>query len=424
MVKIGDIYTVRIEDVNIFANGVCHIDGLVVFVKGALTNEECVIKITELHSKFAYAIITDFIKKSSKRLGPSCQAYGACGGCSFLHTDISKENEIKENYLKAIVKKNYLDIEVENIQTPTSQNCRNKVVLFFENGKYGYMANGTNKIVEHTSCMLNEDIFDKIATFTSVKLKGTSIRALYMRKSSKYDEIMVCPIFYDKADIVSYTTELVANFPSVKTVLYSIYKEKDFALEKAKFKTIYGDGYIYDELCGLKFRISPSSFYQVNPACAELLYNKTIELADLTDSDTCADLFCGTGTIGLICAKKTGANVYGVEINEDAVKDAKFNAKLNDISNISFESTDAKNFNKNVDVCIVDPPRKGCSQFMIETLLRLKPKRIVYVSCNADTLMRDLKALQNEYNIASPLYPFNMFPKTSHVENVICLNHK
>ena len=174
----------------------------------------------------------------------------------------------------------------------------------------------------------------------------------------------------------------------------------------------------------MKFRISPSSFYQVNPACAELLYNKTIELADLTDSDTCADLFCGTGTIGLICAKKTGANVYGVEINEDAVKDAKFNAKLNDISNISFESTDAKNFNKNVDVCIVDPPRKGCSQFMIETLLRLKPKRIVYVSCNADTLMRDLKALQNEYNIASPLYPFNMFPKTSHVENVICLNHK
>ena len=187
---------------------------------------------------------------------------------------------------------------------------------------------------------------------------------------------------------------------------------------------LYGDGYIYDELLGLSFRISPSSFYQVNHTCAEKLYEKAIELANLTPNDKCADLFCGTGTIGIIAAKKTGATVYGVEINEDAVRDAKFNAKLNGIKNISFTATDAKNFNEKVDVAIIDPPRKGCSPFMIDTLLRLKPNRIVYVSCNADTLARDLKALLGEYHIASPLFPFNMFPKTSHVESVVCLTRK
>lgn len=423
MVKIGDRYTVTIEDVNIFANGVCHIDGLVVFVKGALTGEQCVIEITELHSKFAYATIVELLKKSSARTIPLCDSYGKCGGCSLLHTEACKENEIKENYLKAIIKKNSLGINIEKIATPVCEKYRNKVVFHYKNGKHGYMAEGTNNVATHSTCALNDDIFDEIAKLTGEQF-GSRIRALYIRKSSDNSEIMVCPIFYESTDMLGYVSLLVSKYQNVKTVLYSIYKDKDFALEKAKFKVIYGDGYITDILCGLKFRISPSSFYQVNPVCAEMLYEKAIELANLTQCDTCADLFCGTGTIGLICAKKTGATVYGVEINEDAVKDAKFNAKLNGISNITFTATDAKNFNKKVDVCIVDPPRKGCSKFMIDTLLRLKPKRIVYVSCNADTLVRDIKALQNDYNVASPLYPFNMFPRTSHVESVVCLMRK
>ena len=174
----------------------------------------------------------------------------------------------------------------------------------------------------------------------------------------------------------------------------------------------------------MNFRISPSSFYQVNHKCAEQLYNKAIELIDLKTNEACADLFCGTGTIGILCAKNTGATVYGVEIVESSIKDAKYNAKLNGVNNASFEANDAKNFNKPVDACIIDPPRKGCSSFMLETLLRLKPKKIVYVSCNADTLARDLKSLLGEYQITSPLYPFNMFPRTSHVESVVRLTRK
>ena len=423
MVKINDVYTVEITDTNIFGNGICHIDGFVVFVDGALAGEKCEIEITEIHKKFAYAEVVSFVCKSEQRVEPSCPVYSLCGGCSLLHTSKEKENEIKENYLKSIFKKNGIDVSVEKVATPVFERYRNKVVFYYKNGKHGYMANGSNDVVVHSSCLLNDEIFDEIAELTG-NIFGSKVRALFIRKNNNLSEIMVCPVFYENTDMLSYVSTLVSKYPSVKTVLYSVYKEKDFALEKAKFKVLYGDGYITDTICGLKFRISSSSFYQVNHACAEMLYEKAIELANLTVNDTCADLFCGTGTIGIICAKKTGSSVYGVEINEEAVKDAKFNAKLNGIKNISFEATDAKNFKKAVDVAIIDPPRKGCMPIMLETLMRLKPKRIVYVSCNAETLARDLKTLLNEYQITSSLYPFNMFPRTSHIESVVCLTRK
>ena len=304
-----------------------------------------------------------------------------------------------------------------------SQKYRNKVVLFFDGNSFGYMEKASNKIVPHSSCLLNDDIFDEIADFTAKELKGTSLRALYLRRSSHKDlEIMVCPIFYKPIDMLSYVSRLVEKFPSVKTVLYSISKDKDLALENVKYKVIYGDGYIKDRLCGLSFRISPESFYQVNHSCAERLYEKAIELANLDSSSICADLFCGTGTIGIISANKTGATVYGVEIVEKAILDARHNAKINRIKNVYFEAMDASKFDKKVDVCIIDPPRKGCSPFMLDTLKRLNPQRIVYVSCNADTMVRDIKALSGEYKIATPVSIFNLFPRTSHVESVVCLS--
>ena len=177
-------------------------------------------------------------------------------------------------------------------------------------------------------------------------------------------------------------------------------------------------------LCGVKFRISPESFYQVNHNCAELLYEKAIELASLTKGTKCADLFCGTGTIGIISASKTGAQIYGVEIVKEAIEDAKYNARLNGIKNITLEAMDAGKFNENVTTCIIDPPRKGCTPLMIETLKRLQPERIVYVSCNTDTMTRDIKSLQPDYKISSPVSIYNLFPRTSHVESVVYLTRK
>lgn len=422
MLNVGDTFSVTIEDTNIYANGVCHIDNMAVFVDGAITGEKCDVKIIKVYPRYAYADCVKLHEKSEHRTTPQCEKFGKCGGCTFSFTTLDFENKVKQDYVKTSFKKQGLDADFEKTVCPVSQKYRNKVVLFFDGESFGYMAKSTNKIVPHTNCKLNDEVFDKIASFTASELKGTSLRALYLRKTSHENpEIMVCPVFYKPIDMLTYVSRLVAKFPSVKTVLFSIYKEKDFALEKAKFKVIYGDGYITDELCGLKFRISPESFYQVNHTCAQLLYEKAIELATLDKDTVCADLFCGTGTIGIISAHKTGATVYGVEIVEKAVEDAKFNAKANGIKTAYFKAMDAGKFDKKVDVCIVDPPRKGCSSFMLDTLKRLKPQKIVYVSCNIDTLVRDIKSLSEDYKISAPVSVFNLFPRTSHVECVLCL---
>ena len=380
MINVGGCHSVVIEDTNIFGKGVCHVENIVVFVDGAVKGESCNIEITKIYPRYAYAVCKEILEKAEHRITPVCSCYGKCGGCSFLHITQEFENEIKYNYVKSAFAKQKIEVELEKTVCPVDDKYRNKVILFYDGASFGYMAEGTNKIVKHSSCMLNDAIFDEIAEFTAKELGSTTVRALYLRKSNDNEQIMVCPIFFEKTDAVKYATALVNRFPNVVTVITGVLKDREFAQEKVKFSTLYGDGYIYDTLCGLKFRISPESFYQVNHTCAELLYEKAIELADLTKDSVCADLFCGTGTIGIIAAHKTGATVYGVEIVEKAIKDAKFNAQENGIKTAHFTAMDAGKFDKQVDTCIIDPPRKGCSPFMIDTLKRLKPKKIVYVS--------------------------------------------
>ncbi len=424
MVKQNEIYTVEIEESNIFANGICHIDSFVVFVLGVLKGEKCKIQITKVYQRYAYAKCIEILTPSIQRVTPNCDKYEKCGGCSFLHTNINYENETKLNFVKSVFKKNKIEAEFEKILCPVYENYRNKVVLFFDGTGFGYNERASTKIIEHSSCLLNDIIFDKIADFTAKSLKNTPLRALYLRKSRDNSEIMVCPIFYKPTDILQYTSALINEFPNVKTVLTASLRDKDFAIEKLSFKTIYGDGYINDKLCDLTFNISPKSFYQINPDCAEKIYEKAIELLNPQPNSQIADLFCGTGTMGIIVAKRTGAKVYGIEIEPSAVRDAKKNAKLNGVTNIEFKAEDAGKFDKKIDACIIDPPRKGCSKFMLDTLLRLKPQKIVYVSCNPDTMCNDLKVLLDNYRISSPVYTYNQFPKTTHIEAVLCLTLK
>ncbi len=424
MVNLNQIYTVEIEDTNIFANGICHIESFVVFVEGALKGEMCKIQITKLFPRYAYAKCVELLSQSEDRITPLCDKYGKCGGCSFLHTTIEQENETKLNFVKTVFSKNRIEADFAEIFCPVSEKYRNKVVLFYNGRSFGYNEKSTTNIVEHSSCILNDTIFDNIAKFTAETLKNTSLRALYLRKNRNNTEIMVCPIFYTKTNVLDYATKALNEFPNIKTVLTADLKDKDFAIEKLTFKTVYGDGYITDTLCGLSFKISPKSFYQVNPDCAELLYEKAIELLSPQSNEQIADLFCGTGTMGIISATRASCKVYGVEIEPSAVKDAKQNARLNNVTNVEFRSEDASKFHKQIDACIIDPPRKGCSKFMLDTLLRIKPQRIVYVSCNPDTMCNDLKTLLNEYKIASPVFTFNQFPRTTHVEAVLSLTLK
>ncbi|MBQ8163283.1 MAG: 23S rRNA (uracil(1939)-C(5))-methyltransferase RlmD [Clostridia bacterium] len=422
MIAQQEKYTVTLEEMNNLGNAVCHIDGMVVFVLGGVTGDVAEIEITKLYPKYALAKIVKINTPSPLRVKRECNAYG-CGGCAFLNVSIAEENRIKREYVKSVLKKSKIDADVADVACPVDRKYRNKIVLFWNGTAFGYKKQKSNEIVKHERCILNDEIFDRIARFTEENIEDKRhLVALFMRKSSaKTPEITVCPIFSRESDILKYASELVNEFPSITGVILGISTEKEFVLEKCNFKTLYGEKKLKDRLCSLDFEISPKAFYQVNHACAELLYEKAIELADATKDSSVADLFCGTGTIGIILASKTGASVIGVEIEPSAVSDAKRNAQINKIKNIEFFEGDAKNFDRRVDICIVDPPRKGLSSFMTETLLRLKPQRIVYVSCNPDTLARDIALLAKEYNLSSKVYPFNMFPKTAHIESVVCL---
>ena len=425
MLKEKQKYTLKCEEMNNFGNAVCRIDGMVVFVNGAVSGDIVEAEIQKITSSYALAAVTRIVTPSPHRIAPDCAVFGECGGCSFLNVNIQKENEIKEGYVRSTMRKFGIEAEVVPIVCPTHITYRNKIILFYENGKLGYMAPATNRVIPHNRCPLNDKLLDDIARFSLEELDTTYLRALYIRKTSNESpELMVCPIFKKQTDIKHYARRLKSEFEGVVSVMSGVCAGRDFVLEACEFKHILGEEFIEDSLCGLDFEISPKSFYQINHKCAEQLYEKTVNLLGATEKSKVADLFCGTGTIGLIVAKRTGAYVYGVELEAEAVKDAKRNAALNDVQNIEFYEGDAKNFNKKVDMCIIDPPRRGCSDFMIETLLRLSPKKIVYVSCNPDTLARDLKKLTKKYDISSPVTPYNMFPRTSHIESVVCLTRQ
>ena len=422
MLKVNEKYDVKIESVNNLGNGVARIDGIAVFVPYTVDGDFCRVEIVKSYSSYAIARLDTVLTPSSHRIDPACPHFYECGGCSYLNCTLEAENTSKESYVSGILKKFGISAEVDKIVCPVSENYRNKVLLFYGNGGFGYFKQGTNEVVTHKSCIMNPSVFDAIAEYCNAHLQKDGLRALFIRKSSHAEpKIMVAPIFSARKDISRFSIGLINEFPSIEAVLYGVNKEKDFVFEKTEFHTVYGDGYIYDEICGLEFRISPKSFYQINHTCAKMLYEKAIELAEASKDTYLADLFCGTGTMGMIAAKRTGAKVTGVEIEKSAVSDARHNAKLNGIKNIEFFADDAKNFGKSAGVCIIDPPRKGCSKFMIDTLLRLKPERIVYVSCNPDTMARDINLLADEYKLSSPVGIYNMFPRTAHVESVVAL---
>ncbi len=422
MLSVGQKYTLWCDEMNNLGNAVCRIDGVVAFVSGAIIGDIVEAKIDKVTSAYALASVTKIIEKSPYRTDAECPLFGECGGCAFGTLDIEKENEIKQNYVRGTLGKFGIDAEVAPTVCCAEGRYRNKVVLFYNGEGFGYMKRSSKTVLPHKDCILNEKILDEIASFVLESVDKTHLLALFMRKSSAIDgDIMVCPIFKRKTSIKSFAVALQARFPRVKSVLSGTFSGREFVLDKCEFENVIGNGYIEDTLCGLKFEVSPRSFYQVNHDLAELLYEKAISYLEGDEIKTLADLFCGTGTIGLIASKRTGAKVYGVEIEHDAVLDARRNASLNGVKDIEFFEGDAKDFDKEVDACIIDPPRKGCSDFAIETLLRLSPKKIVYISCNPDTLARDLKSLGEKYEISSPITPFNMFPRTSHVESVVCL---
>ena len=445
MLKKNDEIELYIEDFTSEGSGVGHFEGMAVFVSGAAAGDKAFVHIIKVKSTYAIGKCIKLLKPSKTRIAPDCEYAGSCGGCAFRHISYEAETAMKKKRVEdafqrigGINKKLDGFIAAENLTR-----YRNKAeypVSFEKELKIGFYALHTHRIIDCRDCVLQPEIFaDIVAIIRKWTVEfGISIynsetgngllRHIYIRQGAVSKEIMVCLVI--NGERIPKEAELVkrlCEIPDIKSIVLNINRLNNNVILGEECKTVYGADYIYDELCGVKIRLSPLSFYQVNHAQAEKLYRKAAEYAQLDGSQTVLDMYCGAGTIGLSMADKA-KNVIGVEIVEPAVRDAKINAGLNGIKNAQFYCADAsqaaqmlKEQGIKPDVIVLDPPRKGCSQELVKTVSEMQPDRVVYVSCDPATLARDCKRFGELGYKVEKLTAVDLFPRTVHCEAVALL---
>lgn len=373
-----------------------------------------------------------------------CPYAKKCGGCDYQGIEYSKQLEMKTEAVKKLLKPYVQVSPIVGMEEP--YHYRHKVHAVFDCVGRGQVVAGVYKknshdVVDIESCQIEDQEADAIIREVKSLLKSFRIktydedtgygllRHVLVRKGYHTGEIMVVlvlasPILPSKNNFVK---ALRKNHPDISTVVINVNDKKTSMVLGERNIVVYGKGFIEDKLCGCTFRISPNSFYQVNPAQTEKLYEKAISCAKLTGKEKVIDAYCGTGTIGII-ASKCAKEVYGVELNKDAIKDAITNAKRNEVKNIRFINDDAGKYmvslaekKESIDVVIMDPPRSGSDEAFLSSVVKLSPRRVVYVSCNPETLARDLKYLTKKGYKVTEATPYDMFPHTSHVEMVVAL---
>ena len=438
------IYRTKIDTINHLGYGVCRIDGIVCFVKGGVTGDVLDVKVIKCNKNYLIGKIENLIEKSCHREEQSCPVYKSCGGCSFRHISYKHELELKKSFVEAEFKKANIDVKVNDVvSTGVTERYRNKAQypVNFDN-KIGFYAERTHNVCENADCILQPKEFSTIINIiknhiNNYGIKGYDeqsgkglLRHIYIRQGKITGEINVCLVINGQA--LPHSDELIEELKTIKGlkgVCLNVNTKNTNVILGEKYITLYGNEYIEDILCGLKFRISPASFYQVNHDCAELLYNKAAELVKMGECKNITDLYCGTGTIGLCVASQIeNCKLTGVEIVPEAIENAKINMQLNNIENAEFICADSSdtsnNILKNTDVVILDPPRKGITKELAEKISESKVNRIVYISCSPDTLARDVKWFIELGYTCGDVTPFDMFPRTGHVETVILLSRK
>lgn len=373
-----------------------------------------------------------------------CPIAKQCGGCKWIDKEYEEQLNAKAKMVKDLLKPFCMPEAIIPMEQPT--HYRNKVhAVFGEDRKHnaisGIYEAKSHRIVPVDSCLIENEKADEIIVSIRGLLKSFKIRPynedtgygllrhVLIRTGHVTGQIMVVlvlasPVMPSKNNFVK---ALLKLHPEITTIVVNVNNRSTSMVLGDKEQVIYGKGYIEDVLCGKTFRISPKSFYQVNPVQTEKLYGKALEFADLQGTETVVDAYCGTGTIGMIASDKAG-KVIGVELNRDAVRDARINAKCNGVKNIQFYQNDAGKFliemaqqQANVDVVLMDPPRSGSDEAFLSSVVKIKPEKIVYVSCNPETLVRDLKYLTNKGYKVKKAVAVDMFPWTDHVESVISL---
>ena len=471
----NDVLEVEIIDQGTTGEGIGKIEGYALFVKDTVIGDVVRVKIMKAKKNYAFAKLVEVVKPSPYRVEPVCPKASSCGGCQLQAMNYQQQLKFKEKKVYNNIKRigGITEFEMKPImgmeelclkgkeengpfhyrnkaQFPVGVNREGQIVS-------GFYAGRTHSIVEVDSCALgmqrdesqagsdvNARVMEIAKTFMEVRgitpydeksHKGL-VRHVLIRIGAKTGQVMVCVVI--NGDSLPYSQELVEQLLTIQgmsDISININKEKNNVILGKKIVSLYGSGYIEDYIGDVKFRISPLSFFQINPTQTEKLYGKALEYAGLTGNETVWDLYCGIGSISLFLAK-SAKKVIGVEIVPEAIQDAKINAEINGIENTEFlvgaaEEVVPKYFEEHQgeaecrpDVIVVDPPRKGCDEVLLKTMVEMAPERIVYVSCDSATLARDLKWLEGNGYKVKEVTPCDMFGQTVHVESVVWMSKK
>lgn len=449
--KKNEIVRLCITDITNEGNGVGRADdGMAVFVPFTAVGDVVDVKIVKVQKSFAYGITEKLVERSQSRCDADCEVFYKCGGCSLRHISYESELEIKQGYVEASMTRiGKLDVEFEKILgCEKTEGYRNKaqypVTMLNGEAVCGFYSKRSHRVVPVKHCKLQPKVFseicnqvlkfhndNKIPVYDEITGKGL-LRHIYIRRGESSGEIMLCLVLTKlREDIYRGFAEYIAKcFPDIKSVVMNLNPKNTNVILGRKCVTLYGNDTITDIMCQNKIEISPLSFYQVNTKQAEKLYGIAKDYANLSKNDTVLDLYCGAGTIGLSMAREV-KKVIGVEVVEDAIKNANRNAQLNGIKNAEFICGDSGEIAQKLvergecpDVIIADPARKGCDKLSLDAMIKLSPSRIVMVSCNHTTAARDCAYLcENGYK-TEKCRAVDLFPKTTHVECVILMSRK
>ena len=450
-VQKNEYIDVIFEDLTHDGAGVAKVEGYPLFVPNGLPGEKAKIKVTKVNKGYGFGRLMEITEASPYRVEPECSIYKECGGCQLQHMSYEGQLKAKEkqviDVLERIGKLENVKVHpVLGMENPWRYRNKAQVPIGEHEGGLigGFYQRRSHQIIDMKACIIQQEQNDEVVktvkeicningvrAYDEQKHKG-ELRHIMARYGLKSGEVMVVLVtrtneLTGKKKIIE---EIVKTIPGVKSIVQNINTKKTNVIFGDETKVLWGEEVIYDSIGDIKFAISARSFYQVNPEQTKVLYDKALEYADLTGEENVIDAYCGIGTISLFLAQKA-RKVYGVEIVPEAIEDAKKNAELNEISNVEFAVGEAETvipewYENGVvaDVLVVDPPRKGCDEKLLQTIINMKPEKVVYVSCNPATLARDLRVLEDGGYRTVEVQPVDMFPQTIHVECVALIEKR
>lgn len=434
----------NILDLGINGEGIGRTEGFTIFANDALPGELIDAEIVEVKKNYGRAQLSGIQLTSPNRETPICPLFGHCGGCQIMHMKYCAQLEFKRQLvIDSFLKFDIREVDIASCQpSPHEFQYRNKIQLPIRQGRdgleIGLYARNSHELVPVDHCYVHCEIGEKAYKIIQKILKESRLppfnfqtgegilRFLIIKSAVKTGEVLVTLVTNtcDPQVLENCAAEIMQQVPAVKGVIQNVNSQTHNVVLGKEYRLLNGEFYIHENLAGLKFKVSPASFFQVNPWQAENIYAKAIECAQLSGTETVLDAYCGVGTLSLFAAQKA-KKVIGVEAVPEAIQDAQYNAVINQMSNVEFFCALSEEYIQTIshlDVLFLNPPRKGCNPAFLEKVCQLKPKRIVYVSCDPGTLARDVSMLQRGGYTLEAAYPFDMFPQTAHVETVVALS--